>query len=112
MSFYFGGREARVGFEAGGGEQLVLRVLGRALKSDRFGRSLLLRERVKRAEKKSGNQCSLFDHAAPRLANRGRRGQSYCLALPEGSIARSNAIRSGRCFTRWLVGRAALPLAG
>jgi hypothetical protein len=39
-------------------------------------RSLLLRERRDRAEKKNrGNPCSVFDHAAPRLANRGRRGQ-------------------------------------
>jgi hypothetical protein len=40
------------------------------------GRSLLLRERGKRAEKKNrGNPCRLFDHAAPRLTNRRRCGQ-------------------------------------
>ena len=78
-SFHLGGGQARVRLEAGGREQLLLRVLGRALKADRLGgslslrgRSLLLRERWKRAEKKnSGNQYSLFVHAAPRLANRG-----------------------------------------
>ena len=37
--------------DAGSREQLLLRVLGRALKADRFGRNFVLRERGKSAEK-------------------------------------------------------------
>src|ERR1039458_1627470 len=70
VRFYVGDGQARAGLYAGACEQLILRVLCRALKTDRPGRSLLLCEQLKRAEKKrSGKQSSCFVHAAPRLTN-------------------------------------------
>jgi hypothetical protein len=69
-SFHFGGGQARVRFEAGGREQLLLRVLRRALKADRLGRSFFLRQQRKRAkQKQSYTDCArLFESCCAKIS--------------------------------------------
>ena len=94
----------RVWLQTGSRKQLLLRVLGCALKANRLGSNFLLRHQGKSAkQKQSDTGCAtLFGHVAPRLANRPRFGQrtprAWCPISAPGNHALVFVARVGSQF--------------
>ena len=88
-SFAFTGIHARVRLEASGSEQLLLRVLSCALKTDRRWRSFLLRQQGCRTkQKQSDTGCGKsFNHLAPRLANQAQFSQCVGPQIRKNQVA-------------------------
>jgi hypothetical protein len=88
-SFHFVEIQWRVRLQAGGGEQLLLRVLSCALEADRLELNFLLPRQGKRAKQKQNytDSARRIGHVVPRLANGGCCGRGSSGSLERESAA-------------------------